>query len=299
MIDVKRILCPIDFSPFSSHALDYAIAFARWYGSEIVLLHVYSVAPVLAGLPGVGHPTVVEPFRLTPEQHDTLLTELDFVAASAREADVPVQIELTVGAPDREILERTRATDLVIMGAHGRHGLDRLVPGSVTEHVLRQARCPVLIIPPRSPDSVPASPAMFKTILCPVDFSPASRRALDFAVSLAEENQARLFVFHALEFGAADHSERSYELSRLQPILDDARRRVREMIPEDAWTWCEPEEITTAAIAGPEIVRLARERAVEIIVMGVHGRIVDLTIFGSTTHHVITEVACPVLTLRS
>jgi nucleotide-binding universal stress UspA family protein len=72
------------------------------------------------------------------------------------------------------------------------------------------------------------------------------------------------------------------------------------MIPNEARTWCTPEVLIAKGSSYREILRVAREHDADVIVMGVHGRnAVDLMVFGSTTHHVIREAHCPVLTLRS
>ena len=67
--------------------------------------------------------------------------------------------------------------DLLVMGTHGRSGVDRWLMGSVTERVLRKSRCPVLTVPSGLPDAVPATAVLFKRMVCPVDFSDSSMRA--------------------------------------------------------------------------------------------------------------------------
>jgi nucleotide-binding universal stress UspA family protein len=74
------------------------------------------------------------------------------------------------------------------------------VLGSVTEKVLRKAACPVLTVPRRHPDAVPAVPGLFKRILCPIDFSACSMQALDYAMSIAQEADARLTVVAVMTY---------------------------------------------------------------------------------------------------
>ena len=113
---------------------------------------------------------------------------------------LPLEFEIGQGDAAVEILERSSAlpSDLIVMGTHGRHGFDRLVLGSVTEKVIRKARCPVMTVPPGTAEAVPASP-LFKRILCAIDFSDASLKALDHAMSLAEEADAHLTLAHVVE----------------------------------------------------------------------------------------------------
>jgi nucleotide-binding universal stress UspA family protein len=76
--------------------------------------------------------------------------------------------------------------------------------------------------------------------------------------------------------------------------------RLKAAIPEEARTWCKPEERVASGKAYREILRVAAETNAELIVMGVHGRgAIDRWLFGSTTHHVLRETTCPALTLRA
>ena len=80
MIEIKRILCPIDFSDHSRHALDHAVAMAKWYDSTITLLHVCSLAPVAAYAPGTPIlPSVI----LTPADRDELMVSMKRFSTSS------------------------------------------------------------------------------------------------------------------------------------------------------------------------------------------------------------------------
>ena len=90
--------------------------------------------------------------------------------------------------------------DLLVLGTHGRSGFERLLLGSVTEKVLRRAPCPVLTVPRHHPEAVPPPPVLFKRIVCPLDFSDSSLRALEYALSLAQEADAHLTAMHVIEY---------------------------------------------------------------------------------------------------
>lgn len=144
-VDIKRILCPVDFSDNSDHAMRYAAALAGTFNSELTLLHV--VAPVVAVLPG------------ETALPDTQQEDIDELAEACRErleqtvgaltADgLAVQHKVLNGVPFVEIIRyaRDREIDLIIMGTHGRTGLGHLLIGSVAERVVRKAPCPVLTV---------------------------------------------------------------------------------------------------------------------------------------------------------
>ena len=144
---------------------------------------------------------------------------------------------------------------------------------------------------------------MFKTILCPVEFSGASTRALEYALSLAKEADARLIVLHVLEdtLGEAGAETLGHlSLSEYhQHVEQEALKRLTAAIPEDARVWAKPDERVVKGRAYREILKTVEEERVELVVMGVNGRgAIDRFVFGSTTHRVIRDAACPVLTLH-
>ena len=94
---------------------------------------------------------------------------------------------------------RREASDLIVMGTNGRSGLARAVLGSVTERVVRQSTIPVLTIPPSAEWQESAELMPFDPILCASDFSPACRKALDLAILMGQEADARLILLHALQ----------------------------------------------------------------------------------------------------
>jgi universal stress protein A len=187
------------------------------------------------------------------------------------------------------------------MGTHGRAGFVRLVLGSVTEKVLRQAPCPLMSVPPHAPDGTPAPP-LFKRILCPIDFSDSSMQALLYAMSLAQEADAQLIAMHVMEF-PQDMSEGRYPILNFDEYRrqyeQDSRERLEQAIPETVRAYCRVDTRIAAGTAYREILRIAAEQQSDLIVIGARGHGgVDRWFFGSTTSHVIRQAACPVLSLR-
>lgn len=298
MISIRRILCPVDFSDASRGALEHAAALARWHEARLTVLHVVPLVPTTLTFPPAISAATMEPVR--PE---VFRDELRRFVAPVSET-VPADTVVMSGDPARTVLEQASAlaTDLVVLGTHGRSGFERLVLGSVAEKVLRRATCPVLTVPPAVADRpAPARPP-YKRILCPVDFSAASDRALRYAFSLAEEAKARLTVLHVLEWFPDQEirEHRHFDVPEYRRFLEeDARRRLADAIPEDVRTWCEPAEKVGCGKAWREILRVAEDEMSDAIVMGVHGRgALDVALFGSTANHVVRQAHCPVLTVR-
>jgi nucleotide-binding universal stress UspA family protein len=299
MASINRILCPIDFSDFSLDALRHGLVLAQWYSAQLTLLHVY---------PG-SHPLPIEGIKGTVP--DFIEADPGQVTEEVRRFCAPVlepsgrSAEFVVKAGDavKEIRKQAEElpADLLILGTHGRSGFERLFLGSVTEKVLRSTRVPVLTIPP--PVRAPGSP-LFKTILCPVDFSPAASKALEYALSLAKEADARLLVLHAIEDVLGDAGARvlgHLNVSEYYRHLEqDALTRLRAEVPDAARVWSRPEERVVRGRAYQEILKVIADERVDLVVMGVQGKgVVDRLVFGSTTHRIIREAGCPVLTLHS
>lgn len=294
----KCVLCPIDFSEASAHALRYARQIAGSHGAELVLQHVY--AP--PALPDVA-------FTVTTAELNRLSGETKDFAHRAGCSDPMLNVEIDVGRAADEIIARAgrEDVDLVVMGTHGSSGFKRLVLGSVTETVLRRVRCPVLTVPP-SADEVHAV-VPFRRILCAVDFSDWSLAALDRAASFAAPNGATVIALHVIEWPwpeppaptfdelPAHQGDALQEYRRY--VIAQATARLRASIATIVDDRC-PVSIEVAhGKPHVELVRFATEQQVDLIVLGVHGRsTLDLTLFGSTTSQVVRHAGCPVLTVR-
>jgi universal stress protein A len=142
---IKSILVPTDFSSYSSNAIDYAAKMAKPLGARIVLAHVieslsYSVTDTF---------TLVDHRRALEKTAGALLeNSCQQLAAKG----LSVKTRLANGVPYEEILKISRRenADLIVMGTHGRTGMEHLFLGSVAEKVVRLSTCPVLTIPARS-----------------------------------------------------------------------------------------------------------------------------------------------------
>lgn len=299
MVNIKRILCPVDLSDFSRDALHHALALAEWYHTQITVLHVYSAVQPLVPVRGVAESVVLPP----PVRPDEIAEEVRrFCVSSLGDLGQSLDVVVREGNATKEIvlLAEEMLSDLLVLGTHGRSGFERLFLGSVTEKVLRSTRVPVMTVPPpvKQAGSTP-----YETILCPVDFSEASMEALEYALSLAQEANARLILLHVIEsfLGEAGTAEMGHmKVSEYYGYLEkDALGRLKAAVPEQARLWSAPKERVARGRAYREILTLAGEQGADLIVMGVQGKnALNRFFFGSTTQHVIREALCPVLTIR-
>jgi nucleotide-binding universal stress UspA family protein len=295
MREINRILCPVDLSDVSRHAIDHALLMAHWYEAKITVLHVCN--PVL--IPSVDFTVAgtVPPPLLTDDEAKEAREQVIACFGSARAAGVDVVIDS--GHPANRILERAASlrADMIVIGTHGIGGFEHLLLGSVTEKVLRKATCPVMTVPPlaRTTSRLP-----FKRLLCPVDFADASLAALDFAFSLAQEGDSELTVLHVFDAGDEPLTDRPITVPEYRRHVEhDLTVELEALVPDSTRAWCKPRTRTVRGKAYRHILAIATEESADLIVMGVHGRnALDLMLFGSTTNQVVRRAVCPVLTLR-
>jgi nucleotide-binding universal stress UspA family protein len=301
MVTIERILAPTDLSDVARRAVDCSLTLARFYAAEVELAYV--IEPLLPGPAAPAtQPTEPGTDALGRERLERALAEL---ARPAQALGVPVRPVLLEGGVVSEVVARARRwpADLVVMGTHGRGGFERWVLGSVTEKVLRKAPCPVLTVPPAVAGLHPSGSRLFRRIVCPVDFSPASKGALRHALRLAAETGVELTVVHVLEWMIEDDTSRrlaGFDVPEFRRHLEeDARERLRALVGKEASSPEEPRQEVVSGRSWTEILRVAEERGADLVVMGVRGRSpVDLAIFGSTTDHVVRSARCPVLVVH-
>jgi nucleotide-binding universal stress UspA family protein len=294
MITIKRILCPIDFSEFSDHALKYAMQMAAWYDASVHVLHVIPPMP---------------PSSVSTSEASRQLTANNLARAVDCWArpDVVIQQEVMESAePARCIMEHAEAldADLIITGSHGRTGVSRALLGSVVEALLHSSRTPVLIIPRHLTTERLEHPASFNRVICGVDFGAASLSALAYALSIAEESDANLTVLNVIEMPPEllhPPTGPDYDVDVVRAEEEAARlTKLRALVPEDARDYCTVQTAVMEGGASRQLLRAAEQTNADLIVLGVHGRkALDLAIFGSNSRDLVTRAQCPVLVVPS
>jgi nucleotide-binding universal stress UspA family protein len=300
-VKIERVLCPTDFSDFSRSALERAVSLARWFEARLTVLHVNPrvAAPtaIHAGVYAMVPPDFLEVQRRAAQR------ELDRLVGSLLGEGVAVEGKLVEGNPARAIQAEAAGlgADLVVMGTHGRSGVEHLVLGSVAERVLRTAPCPVLTIRAGAPAA--GTGPLFRRILCGVDLTAASQRTIEMAVSLAEEALGRVTLLHVIEGMLGESGPELYrpipERAALrQALAAEAKRKLRLAARQDHGLSALDERVETGS-AWRQIVRVADESYADLVVVGAHaGGAVGRMFFGSTANQVVRHAGCPVLTVR-
>jgi nucleotide-binding universal stress UspA family protein len=182
------------------------------------------------------------------------------------------------------------------LGTHGRTGAMKLLLGSVAEEIFRRASVPVLTIGP-SVRKAAHSGGRFHRVLFPTDFAPEAQGAAPYAVSMAQENQARLLLLNVMRDPALKGTDKT-----AQDSVANVMHQLYELVPQVAELWCRPEATVRFGNPSERILEVASEHDADLIVLGVRdaaGRLGAATHLERTTaHKVVAHAACPVLTVR-
>jgi nucleotide-binding universal stress UspA family protein len=148
----QRFLVPVDFSEYANQALDYALNLAGKLDARLTLLHVIQSIPL-----GGADMGVTLPYTYIQDLEAEIMQSMESYLARVTAAGLEGEMVVAHGVPFHEIVEtaKTQQVDLIVMGTHGRTGLQHMLLGSVAEKVVRLAPCPVLVA--RQPTVVPVS----------------------------------------------------------------------------------------------------------------------------------------------
>jgi len=287
-VAINNILYLTDFSQPSEAALPFAVSIAREYGAKVYAFHVL--------IPAVYTYTTPETAAATLDaQEDDAQTNMQRVNAQLAGLAHETIVERSTGVwPGVEAAIKEYAIDLIVVGTHGRTGYQKLLMGSVAEEIFRRSRVPVLTIGPSEKHGAHRG-ARFHHILFSTDFSEESLAATRYALSMAQENEARLTLLHVMKGPEASDQPTEDQIS-------SASFRLHEIVPEAAECWCRPDAVVRFGIAADRILDVAKERDVDLIVLGVRGSHgvpgAATHLERATAHKVVAHAPCPVLTVR-
>jgi nucleotide-binding universal stress UspA family protein len=279
VVMIERILVPTDMTEFSELALRYALLFNERLGSKITLLHADEISWFAAEHP-LGYY-----FENVPETKLALTKSLAEYAAANVPPDVGVITVFEDDTPERAIVATAREidADLIIMGTHGRHGLQRVLLGSITERVLHTTNIPVISV---APAIFPHDPDLrIRTVLCPVNFTRIARTALEQACAMAESFEAELVLVHVVE-GAEPHLFSAVEAEFRTWVSPFIRANTRY------------KEIVVHGDAAESVLVVADQIDADLIVIGAQHRFFsDTTVVGTTTERITRFARHPVMTV--
>jgi len=296
---IERILFPTDFSAFSAYALRHAMALAHRFKARLKVVH---VIPHL--FPSGESDYFAAPWLMTPETRQRVDDEMRRLLAPAREARLAYETEVCEGDPWREIVSQAEdlPAELVVMGTHGRGGLEHLFLGSVAEKLIRRLPCPVLTVCHEEGRTWEA-PGLITRIVCATDFSETSAEALRLALAFANDKQAHVTLLHVIE-GVPDFGDPTYiALPYMGPMRQDLEKAARERLQrlvegaENQGVTIDPR--VAFGRAYKEVLRIAALDRADLVVVGAQGHgVIEHMLSGSNAQQVIRGATCPVLTVR-
>lgn len=287
-VRLRNILIATDFSPASEAALNHAIFIARRFDSQLFIAHIISPASY-GSVPGEAAAAASE---LTRHQAEREMTNL---LISGRLRGLPHQVLVEEGAfwPVLSGMIRDHDIDLVVAGTHGRKGARKVFLGSVAEEIFRRAECPVLTVGPKVTGTGEVE-AQLRQIVYATEFSPTSERALAYALSLAQEHQARLTLLHVVPEGP------ELEARGTAFLREYYAERLRRAVALDNQLGAETEPTVEFGNAAEKILGAARDRQADLIIMGAHAvSFLPGHVPSATAYKVVCQASCPVLTVRS
>ena len=285
---IERILFATDFSSCAEYAEASVTYLARAYGATVDVLHVLEIYEGM--------------YVTTIQNHGETDERLADVIRRLTHSTVRATTQQKAGIPDVLICEAAgeRRSDFIVLGTHGRTGLQHILLGSTAERTVAMAPCPVLTV--REPSAAVSQPEKaairFKHVLVPIDFSASSLDALEYGIQIAKDFGGTLTLLHILEplsygidlmLGHAAERNRERMTAQLTSVAN--------MIRSHAVSVC---EMLRGGAPVDSILDMIRASGCDLVVMGTHGRRgISRIVQGSVAAGVLRLAPCPVLTVKS
>jgi nucleotide-binding universal stress UspA family protein len=296
-----KILFATTASPTCDNAAKVAFDLELKWEAKLTICHVL-------GIPTRGYSAFVTDVRTgnmeqpDPDYIEWVKEEMKNTYGTLLEGTENVDIEAVVGVPSREILRmaRKKDVDLIVMGSNTRQediGATRYrsVVGSTMQKVAKSARCPVVIV------SRPCTTCwkLFSNIVFGTDFSKAADSAFMFAAKLASEVGARLHMFHACDITSTAAGQVLGQ-AEIEQLIEGARAKMKKRYAAKMNGYDNYDIEVREGVPYIEILKFAREKMGDLIVMAHHTREVDPeeAVIGSTVEQVVLRSACPVASVN-
>ncbi len=268
-------MVPVDELELADSIVKFAERIAQVFSARVSLLH---IAPDMLKLPEA--------------QQQSALAEQERLLAGFK-SRFSMGVSLRMGDPVSEIVKFAllEKANLIAMPTHGRHGIDRLVKGSVTEEVLRHSPVPVLMSNEPERAATGHSLENIRRILMPVQTMESAAPIMPLLVDLAKRMDSEVVLYHD-ERGVNDVGTTLEPQEAALAIEQCSARLASEGVRHSTIR-------ATAAPVATDILNRVREMNIDLVVMTTHGRS-GLTrgVLGSVTEDVLRNSPCPVLAVK-
>lgn len=286
-VALDNILVATDFSGAAKSAVSHALGLAQRHGSTLHLVNV---------LPRMPFVEAAEPDPERERSHaQQAMANLVSGFHNVKHAAVVEEGAVSEVLSD---LTRTKPIDLIVLATAGRNGIGKFLLNSVAEEVSRSATCPVLTVGPRATRGVGG--VKLQHILFATNFGPESAHGVAYALSLAEENQARLTLLHVVQEPGVTLPQPGGDSTPGVNPYEEVRRGeklLRDLVPPNTRLTHEPEYRVQFGWPVETILRVA-SADVDMIVLGAKRPAVLTKYLGAgVAYRVMCAAPCPVLTL--
>jgi len=293
MTSRPSVLCPIDFSDASRGALRYAAALAEYLKAELTVVTVTD--PLLTEAAELSSSVAQLPEAVRKELYRFCEDTFDHAVDCKG-----IRFEVATGKPAVEILRlaHERPADVIVMSTHGLTGVRKLFFGSTTERVLRETTVPILMTPAHDhgPTRLDDVKRAVRRVLVPVDLTPATFDQVASVQKVAAALDAPVLLAHVVEpvrFAVSG-------LPHLPNIDVERRFRAEKALAEIVFTIppkLQPEALIAYGDPAEEIAKVARDRNIGLIVIGLHASSLLGPRMGSVTYRVLCLTSTLVLAL--
>ena len=298
MIQIKKILVPLDFSEPSKKALDCGLAFAVRLKAKLVVAHIIPQSSDLT------YAFPIETIAIEASQRERAVKEIHDLIPDQRARLLDLQTIIKVGRIEDDLLRiiEEESVDFIIMGSHGRRLFRRWFLGSITEHILRKVTVPILTVSHIEESRYPfgGGTTSFKRLLYATDLGESSAAAMQYAIELAQQFSAELTVLTVVEYLSLSYAlaahldkEREERMRTTQKELDAfvVRQKAEGM------------QVKTRVVDGKayeRILSVADELDVDCIILNLQSKgLLERAFLGSTAERVVRLSAIPVLSIPS
>jgi nucleotide-binding universal stress UspA family protein len=282
---IKKILVAIDFSQKSDLAFAEAINLAKTNNAEITLLHVMERKKEDELVDRILSKILPESLWLSTKEYYSSLLQAKIEVATKQKIKIN-QVVFNNGNPAKRIIQYTKKHkfDLLVIGAHGKYSLRDTFIGTTAEYLVEKTKCPVLIIKIRGKND-------YKNILLPVDFSNASKKAVQFGQALFPRASFELYHVGGHEYvdlvnKDLSHSKRSELKKAIFSYLDNEMKKFLKLMKRKKTSYH-----FDFGYPSLSIIKEAKKNNVDLLIMGTqgHGKKHYLEI-GSVARAVLHEV---------
>lgn len=279
----KFILCPTDFSEPATVGLQYGKHLSGCFDARLVVLYADLFSPPPYFTSGQVEDLAKTIERFKGAAHEYLTRYVSEHIGRSSEVEMVVAENQTV--PAILLTAEEKKVGLIVMGTHGRSGINRLMLGSVTEKILHETDRPVLTVREKK-GAAELSGVSIQQVLCPINYTEVALKALEHAVAISKCFGAELLVLHVIEPHSTGIKEK------------DEHGRLCAWIPDDIRSRCSLKEIVRRGDAAEQIIEVVSSARCDMIVLvGQHKHFHDTTVLGTTTIRVTRHAPCPVLTV--